>query len=51
MKTIKLRAMNESEMKFYETSLKKLGYIKTNDCMWAKIYHKDNVDYIISREY
>ncbi len=51
MKTIKLKAMNENEMKFYEVGLKKLGYVKTNDCMWAKIYKKDNLEYVITREY
>lgn len=51
MKKIELRTMNEIEMKFYEKGLKELGFTKTNDCMWVKIYKKENLEYIISREY
>ena len=51
MKQITLKATSENEMKFFENGLKQLGYEKTNDCMWAKIYTKDNSEYVVKREY
>lgn len=49
--TIKIKAMNENEMRFFEKGLKEQGFIKTSDCMWAKIYAKNNTEYIIAKEY
>ena len=49
--TITLKANNENEMRFFEKGLKEQGFTKTSDCMWAKIYRKDNTEYVISREY
>ena len=49
--TITLKANNESEMRFFEKGLKEQGFTKTSDCMWSKIYRKDNTEYVISREY
>ena len=49
--TITLKANNENEMRFFEKGLKEQGFTKANDCMWAKIYRKDNTEYVISREY
>ena len=49
--TITLKANNENEMRFFEKGLKQQGFTKTSDCMWAKIYRKDNTEYVISREY
>lgn len=51
MKQITLKATSENEMKFFENGLKQLGYEKTSDCMWAKIYTKDNSEYVVKREY
>ena len=51
MKTITMKANNESEMKWMGKGLTSSGYVKTNDCMWAKIYRKDNMEYIIEREF
>jgi len=51
MRKIELKATNESEMNFYEKGLKELGFTKTNDCMWVKIYKRDNLEYVITREY
>ena len=48
---ITLKANNENEMRFFEKGLKQQGFTKTSDCMWAKIYRKDNTEYVISREY
>ena len=49
--TITLKANNENEIRFFEKGLKEQGFTKTSDCMWAKIYRKDNTEYVISREY
>lgn len=49
--TITIKAMNENEMKFFEKGLKEQGFTKTSDCMWAKVYTKNNTEYIIIREY
>lgn len=48
---ITLKAMNENEMKFFEKGLKESGFAKINDCMWVKIYIKDNTEYVITREF
>ena len=49
--TITINAMNENEMRFFEKGLKEQGFTKTSDCMWAKVYTKNNTEYIITREY
>lgn len=48
---ITINAMSEKEMKTLERDLNNLGYSKTADCMWCKIYSKDNTDYVLNREY
>lgn len=49
--TITIKAMDENEMRFFEKGLKEQGFAKTSDCMWAKVYTKNNTEYIITREY
>lgn len=49
--TITIKAINENEMRFFEKGLKEQGFTKTSDCMWAKVYTKNNTEYIITREY
>lgn len=51
MTTLTLKANSESEMRFFENGLKKFGFTKTSDCMWAKIYTKGNTEYVITREW
>ena len=41
----------ESEQKEVERKLRETGYTKTNDCMWVKIYIKDNNEIIVNREW
>lgn len=48
---ITLIANSADEMRIFEVGLKSQGFIKTSDCMWVKIYTKNNVEYVISREY
>ena len=33
------------------THLKETGYTKANDCMWIKIYTKNNNEIVLTREY
>ncbi len=49
--TIKLNAMNENEMRWMGKSLKEQGFTKTADCMWTKIYSKENTEYVLIREW
>lgn len=49
--TVTVKAMNENEMRWIENGLKEQGFTKTNDCMWAKIYTKNNTQYVITREF
>ena len=51
MTTLTLKANSESEMRLFENGLKKFGFTKTSDCMWAKIYTKGNTEYVITREW
>ena len=46
---ITIKPNNENEMKFFEKGLKEHGFVKTSDCMWVKIYRKNNTEYIIER--
>lgn len=48
---IVLRAISENEMRFFEKGLKEQGFTKTSDCMWAKIYTKNHIEYVVIREY
>jgi hypothetical protein len=47
----KIKCYNENEMYFNEKQLKKDGYKKTSDCMWVKIYTKENSEISLIREY
>lgn len=51
MTTITLKPNCENEMRFFEKGLKDTGFTKTNDCMWAKIYRKGNLEYIVERDF
>lgn len=51
MKKIEFKAMNEKEMRAYEREFKNNGFKKTSDCMWVKIYEKENMQAVLSREY
>lgn len=51
MMKIEFNAMNEKEERAYERELKGNGFRKTADCMWVKIYEKENVQVVLSREY
>lgn len=51
MTTVTLKAMSENEMRFFEAGLKEHGFKKTRDCMWAKIYTKNNIEYVVTREF
>lgn len=42
---------SEEEQKKFEAKLKLDGFKKTADCMWAKIYTKDNFEIVINREW
>lgn len=49
--TITIKAMNENEMTWIENGLKEQGFKKISDCMWAKIYERNNTHYVITREF
>ena len=46
-----IKAYTENEMRDAERKLKETGYAKTNDCMWAKIYTKNNNEIVLTREF
>ena len=46
-----VKANTEIEMREIETKLKQTGYMKISDCMWAKIYEKNNNMIIVEREF
>ena len=46
-----IKAYTENEMIYTERKLKETGYTKANDCMWAKIYKKNNNEIVLTREY
>ena len=46
-----IKAFTEKEMRYAERKLIETGYKKTNDCMWVKIYMKNNNEIILTREY
>lgn len=46
-----IKAYTENEMRCTERKLKETGYTKANDCMWAKIYKKNNNEIVLTREY
>lgn len=43
--------MSEEAMRIFERDLISLGYLKSGDAFWCKIYSKDGIDYILNREY
>ncbi len=51
MMKIEFKAMSEKEGWAYERELKSNGFRKTADCMWVKIYEKENVQVVLQREY
>lgn len=51
MTKIEFKAMNKKEEQAYERELKDNGFRKTADCMWVKIYEKENIQVVLSREY
>lgn len=42
---------DEEMQRVFEAGLKSTGYTKTADCMWAKIYKKDDTEIVIHREW
>lgn len=46
-----IKAYTENEMRDTERKLKETGYAKTNDCMLAKIYTKNNNEIVLIREF
>lgn len=46
-----IRTKTENEQKNIEKKLKETGYNKIADCMWVKIYIKNNNEIAIIREY
>ena len=46
-----IKANNENELREIERKMKETGYTKTNDCMWAKIYTKGNMEIVVTREF
>ena len=51
MTRTEIKINTENEMRYIERRLKETGYNKTNDCMWAKIYTKNNNEIVLTREY
>jgi hypothetical protein len=46
-----MNCYEEKEMQQLERGLKRDGFRKTADCMWAKIYEKDNEMVVLTREW
>ena len=46
-----IKVYTENKMRDTERKLKETGYTKTNDCMWAKIYIKNNNEIVLTIEY
>lgn len=46
-----IKAYTEKDMRDTERKLKETGYAKTNDCMWVKIYTKNNNEIVLIKEY
>lgn len=46
-----INCYEEQDMIDEEETLKKYGYAKTADCMWAKTYKKNNVTVVLKREW
>ena len=46
-----INCYEEIDMKEEEENLKRYDYVKTSDCMWTKIYKKNNVTVVLNREY
>lgn len=51
MNELKINCYTENDMKYHTSQLLRYGYKKTNDCMWTKIFEKDNNIVILNREY
>lgn len=46
-----IKAYTEKEMRDTERKLKETGYTKINDCMWSKIFIKNNNEIVLTREF
>ena len=51
MMKLEFKAMSEKEGRVYERELKNNGFRKASDCMWVKIYEKENLQVSVLREY
>jgi hypothetical protein len=46
-----IKVYTEREQREVERKLHETGYNKTLDCMWAKIYIKNNNEIVVNREW
>ncbi len=46
-----VKTYNENEQRETIAKLANTGYTKTNDCMWAKIFTKGNLEVVVTREW
>lgn len=51
MTRTEIRTSTETAQRETERKLNETGYVKTSDCMWAKIYTKNNNEIIVIREW
>ncbi len=51
MNKVTLKIYTEKDMSYNISQLKRYGYKKTHDCMWALIFEKDNSIVTLQREY
>lgn len=51
MNKVALNIYTEKDMNYNESQLKRYGYKKVSDCMWAKIYSKADNEVTLNREY
>jgi hypothetical protein len=51
MTRTEIKVNTEQEQREVERKLKETGYNKIADCMWAKIYTKNNNEIVVNREW
>lgn len=48
---VEINCYTEEDMMYHVSQLKRYGYTKTADCMWTKIFEKDDNMVILNREF
>ena len=51
MSQVTINCYTEKDMNYNISQMKRYGYTKTSDCMWAKIFEKGESKVVLTREY